>query len=747
MRRAGEVESLSYSTEWNHGESVRVAADGVVLREAEAPASGEVVWRAAEAGEGIHTLTHTSGGETLTAVFAVGRAVATVTLGGLAQVYDGTAKPVGVETDPAGLVVAVTYDGGGEAPTGAGRYAVRAVVEDDVWVGAAEGVLEIAKGAQSIAFPEIGDQSVTNTVALDATASSGLAVSYAVEGPGVLDGNSLSFTGEGTVRVTASQAGDGNWSAAEDVERTFDVWTGTDGASAPFFLDTRSGVRIAGEIESLSYSTEWNHGGSVRVAAGGDVLLEAEAPASGEVVWRAAEAGNGFHTLTHTSGGETLTAVFAVGEATATVTFDRQGGAGGADSATATYGRAMPAIEVPSRAGYDFGGYYTEENGGGTPYYTAEGESARAWDMAGEATLYAKWTPRAYTVAFNANGGTGRMAAQAMTYGTAAALRRNAFTRSGFTFMGWSRTRNGAVAYANGAQVANLSAAGGTVTLYARWAKTRYTVAFNANGGRGRMAAQAMAYGRAARLRANAFTRAGYVFRGWSTTRRGAVAYANRAAVRNLRTDGKTTTLYAQWAKARYTVAFNANGGRGRMAAQAMAYGRAARLRANAFTRTGFTFLGWSRTRSGAVVYANRAAVRNLTASGGTVTLYARWRANAREAEAAKKTAAEARPRAVATTSDGTDGSAVADGDVETGWTPKETETAAWVILSFEKEVDVAEVVVDGANLPEEMRVLLSEDAEEWFEGEGGTARYVWVAFPDGAKGVEVSAVWDVEAE
>ncbi|MBP5786433.1 MAG: hypothetical protein J6Y19_01240, partial [Kiritimatiellae bacterium] len=64
-----------------------------------------------------------------------------------------------------------------------------------------------------------------------------------------------------------------------------------------------------------------------------------------------------------------------------------------------------------------------------------------------------------------------------------------------------------------------------------------------------------------------------------------------------------------------------------------------------------------------------------------------------------------------------------------------------------EKELDVAEVVVDGANLPEEMRVLLSEDAEEWFEGEGGTARYVWVAFPDGAKGVEVREVWVVEAE
>ena len=41
-----------------------------------------------------------------------------------------------------------------------------------------------------------------------------------------------------------------------------------------------------------------------------------------------------------------------------------------------------------------------------------------------------------YTVKFNANGGTGSMANQSFTYGTAKALTANAFTRAGYVFQG-----------------------------------------------------------------------------------------------------------------------------------------------------------------------------------------------------------------------------------------------------------------------------------------------------------------------
>ena len=63
----------------------------------------------------------------------------------------------------------------------------------------------------------------TGAVTLSATASSGLAVSYSVTGPGVLSGNTVSFTGVGTVKIIASQAGNGTYSAAPSIEQDMPV--------------------------------------------------------------------------------------------------------------------------------------------------------------------------------------------------------------------------------------------------------------------------------------------------------------------------------------------------------------------------------------------------------------------------------------------------------------------------------------------------------------------------------------------
>jgi hypothetical protein len=76
---------------------------------------------------------------------------------------------------------------------------------------------------QTITFPAIADQTVGATVALEATASSGLAVEYAVSGPATLSGTSLACTAAGTVTVTASQPGNAEWKPAAEVSRTFSV--------------------------------------------------------------------------------------------------------------------------------------------------------------------------------------------------------------------------------------------------------------------------------------------------------------------------------------------------------------------------------------------------------------------------------------------------------------------------------------------------------------------------------------------
>jgi uncharacterized repeat protein (TIGR02543 family) len=79
---------------------------------------------------------------------------------------------------------------------------------------------------QTVAFGAIADQLVSRTLTLGATATSGLPVEYDVtEGPGVLDGTTLSFTGSGYVTVRATQGGSALFGAAMPVERRFAVLT------------------------------------------------------------------------------------------------------------------------------------------------------------------------------------------------------------------------------------------------------------------------------------------------------------------------------------------------------------------------------------------------------------------------------------------------------------------------------------------------------------------------------------------
>ncbi len=78
-----------------------------------------------------------------------------------------------------------------------------------------------------------------------------------------------------------------------------------------------------------------------------------------------------------------------------------------------------------------------------------------------------------YTVAFNANGGTGTMASMPFMYNVAQNLTANAFTNGGLHFLGWATSANGPEVYTDGQSVSNLTqTAGATVTLYAKWTNT-----------------------------------------------------------------------------------------------------------------------------------------------------------------------------------------------------------------------------------------------------------------------------------
>jgi hypothetical protein len=78
--------------------------------------------------------------------------------------------------------------------------------------------------AQTINFPSVPNVVYGNApIALQATASSSLPVTYTVTGPAVLSGQNLTITGTGTVTVTANQSGNSSYAAASPVTRTFSV--------------------------------------------------------------------------------------------------------------------------------------------------------------------------------------------------------------------------------------------------------------------------------------------------------------------------------------------------------------------------------------------------------------------------------------------------------------------------------------------------------------------------------------------
>lgn len=105
---------------------------------------------------------------------------ATVTMGNLFTIYDGTPKGVTVSTFPEGLPLRVTYNGGPVVPVSAGSYTVTATVLDDNFTGSATGTLQIARMNSPVTFPALPPLRAIGSlpVTLSATSPAGLPVRY-----------------------------------------------------------------------------------------------------------------------------------------------------------------------------------------------------------------------------------------------------------------------------------------------------------------------------------------------------------------------------------------------------------------------------------------------------------------------------------------------------------------------------------------------------------------------------------------
>ncbi len=171
----------------------------------------------------------------------------TITLTNLVQTWDGTAKAPTVTTNPTGVAVVLTYNGGTTAPSAVGSYTVVATPVDTVsYSGAATATLQITAVSQSITFPTPTERPLNTPITLAATASSGLPVTFQLlSGPASLDGDTLTITGVGDITVLAQQAGNA-YTAATETTLTFAV----DPQTLPRIANLSSSSRAIGSTAS-----------------------------------------------------------------------------------------------------------------------------------------------------------------------------------------------------------------------------------------------------------------------------------------------------------------------------------------------------------------------------------------------------------------------------------------------------------------------------------------------------------------
>lgn len=293
-----------------------------------------------------------------------------------------------------------------------------------------------------------------------------------------------------------------------------------------------------------------------------------------------------------------------------------------------------------------------------------------------------------FTIKYNANGGTGTMSSSTAQYQGGIAVAENKFTKTGHTFNGWNmkRASDSKWYYKNkgwylpsavsSSDTKSVYTAGrtytmdaswirggktkDTITFYATWRANTLSTYFNANGGTinsntyklinnlvynisdGSKYVQKWTYNTTktngiVNVGTLGLSKIGYTFSGWGTKSSGGTVFDQddtgllpveiNSALKN---GDCSTTLYAIWKPNIYTIKYNANGGSGTMSSSSHTYDTAKALTANSFTRTGYTFLGWSTSSSAtSPTYTDKQSVKNLTSTnGGTVTLYAVWQKN-----------------------------------------------------------------------------------------------------------------------
>ena len=288
-----------------------------------------------------------------------------------------------------------------------------------------------------------------------------------------------------------------------------------------------------------------------------------------------------------------------------------------------------------------------------------------------------------YKITFDSNGGYGSMESIICKLDNICILNENKYTKEGYSFQGWSTKNNGVAEFQDKAELKNLSSKNGdNITLYAVWEIKSYQITF-LDYDKSIIQQDKLEYNSKIILPENP-TRKGYTFKNWdkelSTVKENLtinalydidsydISYKLNDGILNEaptnynvesediiipspkkvgysfigwttsdnkepKIDYKISTgsigdkeLTANYEPIAYYISYNSSEGQGEMEKQEFAYNQTSKLNKNQFTKEGYTFIGWSTSIDGDVMFNDESEISNLSSKDkDVITLYAKW--------------------------------------------------------------------------------------------------------------------------
>ncbi len=269
------------------------------------------------------------------------------------------------------------------------------------------------------------------------------------------------------------------------------------------------------------------------------------------------------------------------------------------DKTEVTYGQNYQ-LEVPTRTGYTFDGWYNGDD---------KIETTGTWNTVGNVNVVAKWTANTYTVTYDADGGSlsGNSTIN-VTYDAEYTLEEP--TKTGYTFEGWYNGDDKIETTGTWNITSN-------VNVVAKWTANTYTVTYNADGGNlsGDNTIK-VTYDSSYTLEEP--TKTGYTFGGWY---RDTVQDGNQISTTGTWNITSDVNLIAKWTPNTYTVTYNVNTG-DELNPNTIKVTYDAEYTLAEPTKEGYIFAGWY---NGTIQKGNEIPTEGTWTIPNDVTLVASW--------------------------------------------------------------------------------------------------------------------------